>query len=92
MGVSRRLVQVRFLEHLSRIRNKIADVPLIGHFMEGACVPDQLRFFVTSTFKSHNLADVSKTVLHQEACWIHRLSSLSPQGLNQTLDLVLFIR
>lgn len=87
MGMSTRVLKVRIMEHKSRIRNKISEAPLVIHFII------ILRFFAFFKCKLHpyNLADVTKTLPNMEDNLIFNLNSVPPVGLNQSLDLSIFL-
>lgn len=46
MGSTRRKLKTRVIEHKSRIRNRVPDVPMVQHFLEFKYRADDFRFMV----------------------------------------------
>lgn len=88
-----RMLNVHIMEHKSRIKNKIPEAPLVEHFIQAGHALEELRFFAFFKSKSHpyNIVDVPKCLQQLEATWIFKMNSLEPHGLNQELDLSVFI-
>lgn len=91
VGSTVRPLKVRVLEHISRVRNRVTKAPLTHHFLTYQHECTDLRVSVLEVIKKQVFADKHKNLLRREAWWIYRLGTLQPEGLNNELDLSVYL-
>lgn len=78
------------LEHQSRIRLKVAEAPLVEHFLSAGHKEDDFFHTVLHVGRSKG-KDLLTELLKTEVYWIHRLGTISPAGMNISLDLSCYL-
>lgn len=93
MGSTRCQLEIRVLEHRSRIKRNIMEVPLTQHcldkghdFKDFRCIALEVLDTSNSQYK-----DLQRTLLQRETFWIYKLKSLVPKDLNQEMDYSVFL-
>lgn len=93
VGSTCRKLHTRILEHKSRIRNAVKEVPLMKHFLELKHGPEDFNFFVLEEIvqKSRLRVDLHKLLLQREMFWIFQLHTIAPRGLNVGIHYAVFL-
>lgn len=90
VGKTTRCLRMRIQEHMSRIRLKNIEAPLVEHYNLKNHREDEFRFTVlhsgTSTGTSLDLE-----LRRSETFWTNKLNTLHPGGLNVTIDFSCFL-
>lgn len=92
VGSTRRKLKIRIQEHISRIRHKVLEAPLVQHFVDSHHSEKDFTCAILETIKeaTGTYMDFHRVLLQREFFWIFRLKSLIPNGLNQEMDSVFF--
>lgn len=91
IGSTVRQLRVRILEHISRIKNQVAEAPLVHHFTTEQHGSSDFTICVLETVQPSLNHDTKRVLLQKESYWIHRLNTLDPYGLNNELELSMFL-
>lgn len=87
VGSTRCKLKLRIIEHRSRIRNLVAEAPLVQHTEAGHAY-DAFKFLVLEiiTYNTDEGGDPLIKLAQREIYWIYRLRTLQPKGLNTNVD------
>lgn len=93
VGSTRRPLKVRIQEHVSLLKHKVAEAPLVQHFSEVGHKIYDFKFVILETIQArrYRYEDMYKILLQREVYWILRLNTLFPSGLNQSIDYSVFL-
>ncbi|OCT55763.1 hypothetical protein XELAEV_18004269mg [Xenopus laevis] len=92
IGETIQKIRDRFSQHRSTVNTKNSILPVSKHCLEKGHSADDLRFRVIQHIpQPRRGGDRLMLLKRTEVQWIHRLKSLSPNGLNKDFDLHLFI-
>lgn len=85
-------LRVHILEHIPRIKHQVIEAPLVNHFIVDQHSPTDFNVCVLETIQPSLHFDSKRILLQKESYWIHRLDTLIPSGLNNELDLSMFLQ
>ncbi|XP_062837953.1 uncharacterized protein LOC134299335 [Anolis carolinensis] len=91
VGMTTRAIRIRIQEHRSRIRKGNTESTLYLHFKDNIHSCNDLKYLALEKLQTPINTDIKKLLLCREAFWIHKLKTLTPQGLNDRLDLTCFL-
>ncbi|OCT65646.1 hypothetical protein XELAEV_18041889mg [Xenopus laevis] len=92
IGETIQKIRDRFSQHRSTVNTKNSILPVSKHCLEKGHSADDLKFRVIQHVpQPRRGGDRIMLLKRTEVQWIHRLKSLSPNGLNRDFDLYLFI-
>lgn len=90
VGSTQRPLCVTIQEHVSRIRNKVLEAPLVQHYLSNNHSPNDLKVYVLEVIESEPSKNRIQRLLQREVFWITRLNTLHPNGLNSDLNFGVF--
>lgn len=92
VGKTKRSQKTRIAEHRSNIRTLDQRNPVAVHFMEARHNIRSLRYIGIEHVKAtRSGGHTDNLLLRRELYWIHRLSTMSPRGLDQEFDIRPFL-
>ncbi|OCT70275.1 hypothetical protein XELAEV_18037196mg [Xenopus laevis] len=93
IGRTNRHLKIRIGEHMNNIKKGLMTHCVSAHFkVHHNPDPSLLKFIGIALKKTHwRGGDIVNAVLREETQWIHRLKTLTPQGLNIDIDLKCFL-
>lgn len=93
IGETSREIKIRIGEHKSAIRTNNKKSSVARHFASAQHTIAQLKFQVIEQIQRHQRGgDRSRKLKQREAFWIHTFNTVSPLGMNESLDLSCFLR
>ena len=92
VGMTTRSLKTRMAEHRSAIRTGNPDSPVALHFAQMKHPPTSFRYTgIEQVQISRRGGDLKEALLKREAYWITELDTLAPVGMNEELDLRVFL-
>ncbi len=92
IGKSLRQLKLRISEHKPNIRRQDITSSVARHFNEMGHDIKQLECIgIEEVFVSRRGGNINKELLKREAFWIHKLKSLTPNDMNEELELSVFL-
>ena len=87
VGKTTRQIRTRILEHKSRIRNNVMEAPMTKHLIDAGHSEEDLQFLVIKVLKRmpFHHQNIEQMLLKEENYFIHRLQTLTPEGMNLSL-------
>ena len=92
VGQTSRKLRLRLNEHRSNIKRADINSPVARHFAELNHKTSDLKCIALEQVRLNRRGgNIEQLLLQRECVWVHRLSSLFPNGMNEELNLAPYL-